>query len=138
MNRRGIYLFEVIAGIFLVSIVILGGITVLINARSQAEATKQRQIANQYGALIRSEISSTTNYSDVLVNMNGEDLVVDATNCALYSFPFSCDIFTLTEKVEITFMYPEVSQSGLKLMKFTIKLFYYQTRFIELEGILYD
>ncbi len=137
MNRRGVSLMEVVIGIFLVSLVVLSGITVLINARFQAEATKNRQIANQYGNLIRSEITSTTSFDDVIVLMNNENLVISSDNCNSYSLPFSCDIFTFVEKVEITFIYPDVTQTSLKLIRFTIKLFYYETRFIELEGIIY-
>jgi hypothetical protein len=128
---------EVVIGIFLVSLVVLSGITVLIDARFQSEATKKRQTANQYGNLIRSEITATTGYDDIFILMNGNDLVIDSYNCSNFNLPFSCDIFTLTERVEITFIYPDETLNDFQLIKFKIKLFYYDTRFIELEGVLY-
>jgi len=137
MNRRGVSLMEVVVGIFLISLVVLSGITVLINARFQAEATKDRQIANQYGNLIRSEITSTTSYEDILLLMNGNDLIIDSDNCSNFTLPFSCDLFTLSKRVEITFIYPDETQNSFELVKFTIKLYYYETRFIELEGVIY-
>jgi len=128
---------EVVIGIFLISLVILSGITVLIDARFQSESTKNRQIANQYGNLIRSEITATTGYDDIFLLMDGNDLIIDSDNCGNYSLPFSCDIFSLTERVEITFIYPDAALNNFELIKFEIKLFYYDTRFIVLEGVIY-
>ncbi len=144
MNNRGISLLEVVVGIFLISLVLITSATVLINARAQVEATRQRQTAIQYGNYIRAVITGTTTANDF-----SDVAYLDEDNCPAQGFyegfctlMFAPDVESferLSDHVEIIrTTVRENQEEGYLIVEIVIRITYYRARYVELEAVLDD
>ncbi|MBU1094241.1 MAG: hypothetical protein KKH01_07245 [Firmicutes bacterium] len=145
IRHKGFTVLEAVASIFIISLVLTTVVTIIINVRNQTEATNQRILATQVGSMIRDDLINNSTYADVLIWMNGEQVILTNDNCTVLSTPFSCDIFTYEidnkvydDSLSIVFLAPTVESIQYQVIHFEIVIEYYPNRFLTLEGIIYE
>jgi Tfp pilus assembly protein PilV len=143
LNHRGFSMFEAIASVFIITLVIASSITVILNVRNNTIATNEKIVATQVGSQIRDEIISSSDYDTVLLWMNGIEQTVNLSNCS--TSPFGCVPFQyqVNQKLydtnlSIIFHTPTAQSTQYEIIHFTIVINYYASRTIELEGIIYE
>ena len=144
LNHKGFSMVEAIASIFIITLVLTSAITIIINIRNQTLAANEKIVATQVGTLIRDDLIQAVDYSTVSSWMNGTQKTVTSTTCGVGT-PISCSFFgytsngkTYDEEIIITFLAPTAQDIYYEVIHFTITIVYYQTRDLELVGMIYE
>ena len=144
LNHKGFSMIEAIASVFIITLVITSAITIIINIRNQTLAANQKIVATQVGTLIRDDLIQTLDYATVSTWMNGTSKTVTSTTCAVGT-PVSCTFFQYAsndlvydEELIITFLTQTADDINYQVIHFTITIVYYQTRELELVGMIYE
>lgn len=144
INHKGFSMIEAIASIFIITLVITSAITIIINIRNQTLASNQKIIATQVGTLIRDDLIQSLDYASVSPWMNGTSKTVTSTTCGVGT-PVSCNFFQYSSndtiydtEVVISFITPTAEDNFYQVIHFTLTITYYQTRELELVGIIYE
>ncbi|PKK96439.1 MAG: hypothetical protein CVV56_06190 [Tenericutes bacterium HGW-Tenericutes-1] len=144
LNHKGFSMIEAIASVFIITLVITSAITIIINIRNQTLAANEKIVATQVGTLIRDDLIQTLDYATVSTWMNGTSKTVTSTTCGVGT-PVSCSFFQYTsnnliydEELIITFLTPTADDNNYQVIHFAITIVYYQTRELELVGMIYE
>jgi len=145
LNRNGFTLFEAVASIAIVAIVLTTAAILVANGYDQSVATSRQVDAIEVGTLIRDEIVAAATYAEVDAWLSGaaKELTVDV--CDDPSSPFSCTLFThevdglvYDAEVVVRFSAPTAESLLYRVVRFTVTVTYYGSRTVEIEGMVYD
>jgi type II secretory pathway pseudopilin PulG len=145
IGKKGFTLLEAIASVFLVSVVLTGAITIIINVRSNAEATQKRLVATQVANLIRDDILADTTYVEATTWLNESAKTITFDSCPTDGSPFACTVFDYTSAEETyddktTIMFEAQSADAIiyRVVRFHIIIAYFGNRTIDVVGLVYE
>jgi prepilin-type N-terminal cleavage/methylation domain-containing protein len=143
-NKKGFTLIEIVASIFILSIVFTASISIFMAVRTQTIATQARFNAVEAGTQIRDIIISTTTSSEAsswLSTQSGTEINFNKTNCDVSSF--ECNLIfgvTVNDHLydDFSVIFSLVDDYALyQVIHFRIRIVYYHERAFELRGIIY-
>ena len=94
LNKLGVTLAETIASVVLITFVFITTITVIINARKQALASKEEIVAVEVASRVRDNIVTSSDYDEVSNWLGSEDISFTLDTCSTEDPPFSCDLLS--------------------------------------------
>ena len=140
-HKLGFTLLEATASIVIISIVLVMGMTLLIQSRNQSIANQNLVSANQYSQSLMIQMTNQLSYDDVLLWLDGDSKTLTLENCSLLSE--SCFFFQLSgyqtfESISIVFDYPDEQMIDLGVLAYTIEIEYVRNRTMRQRGLIYD
>ncbi|MBN2268059.1 MAG: hypothetical protein JXC35_01415 [Acholeplasmataceae bacterium] len=146
-KKSGFTVIEAVAGIAIVSFVLISSITLLINILNQNKAQAEQLIAVQYATMIRDDIQI-----DLLIT-EGSSLILEdpltSTNYALILSTLGITSIVINDAFDpvknpyydrtiITFVNQSINTTlGLDFVNFTVEIEYFSGRTLKIEGIIY-
>jgi len=143
-NKHGFTLLEIVASIFILSIVFTASISIFMAVRTQTIATQARFNAVEAGTQIRDIIISETTYEEAslwLSTQSGLEVSFNQLNCNPEFF--NCErIFGVVVSGQaydtFTVIFTLVDDyAAYQVIHFKIRIVYYHERAFELRGIIY-
>ena len=144
-QKKGFTLLEIVASIFILSFVFTSAISIFISVRQQAYATQERMRAVEAGTQIRNLFIQHTPYSiaSLWINLQSSDeIIINQETCN--SGVFNCDAFfniTVNERLydDISIVFTLINDyEAYQVIHFKVVIPYYQSRVVEMRGILYE
>jgi type II secretory pathway pseudopilin PulG len=152
MSHKGLTIIEALAGILILSFVMVGTMTILINSRTQSKATEEYLIASQVGIMLSNYV--TTYMTDEVNSSNLESFMdgyapgvnreLNYLTCGTYFGNDFCD--TLYNQPPIggrTYNHENIMISVVKpihatsIIKVTITINYFSSRMTSVEAFVY-
>jgi prepilin-type N-terminal cleavage/methylation domain-containing protein len=143
-SKHGFTLIEIVASIFILSIVFSASISIYMAVRTQTIATQARFNAVEAGTQIRDIIISQTTYEEAalwLTTQSGAEISFNRNTCDATTF--NCDqIFGVIVNDEVyndfSIIFTLVDDyEEFQVIHFIIRIVYYNERAFELRGMIY-
>jgi len=152
MNHKGLTIIEALAGILILSFVMVGTMTILINSRTQSKATEEYLIASQVGIMLSNYV--TTYMTDDANSQNlelfmegyapGVSRDLTASTCTIYfNNDFCTNLFSQPPIGGRTYNHENIFISVVKpinatsIIKVTITINYFSSRMTSVEAFVY-
>jgi type II secretory pathway pseudopilin PulG len=144
-SKNGFTIIEAVASIFLITLILTTAMLIILNMRSQATASEYKIKATDVGSLVRNDILSHTDYTELTTWLNGNEQILTNENCATSGSPIDCDVFlydsgdtTFESVMTITFLEPTDESISYKIIHYEIEIIYFKERTVVLTGAVYE
>ncbi|MCD4826522.1 MAG: type II secretion system GspH family protein [Acholeplasmataceae bacterium] len=144
-SKNGFTVIEVVASIFLITLILTTGMLIIMNMRNQSSASEKRIQATDIGSLIRNDILSHTDYDELNTWLNGNSQVLTSSNCNSSGSPIDCNVFLYTsgetsfeDNITITFLEPTTDSINYQIIHYEIEIIYFNDRTMVLTGAVYE
>ncbi|MFW5889272.1 MAG: type IV pilus modification PilV family protein [Bacillota bacterium] len=145
LNKKAVTLVETLASIIIITFVFTSVLTIIVNVRKQTAAMNNRVIAVNVAKMIRDDIISSYQYSDINELITDGDLIITSDNCTDYDLTNLCDLFTYevdglnySDNVTITFLQATTESMSYGIIHYNIDVIYFDERNIVIEGLIYE
>lgn len=144
-SKNGFTIIEAVASIFLITLILTTAMLIILNMRNQATASEQKIKATDIGSLVRNDILSHTDYTDLNTWLNASEQILTYENCSTSGSPIDCAVFlyesgdkTFENEMTITFLEPTADSISYKIIHYEIEIIYYNERTVILTGAVYE
>ena len=138
LNKKAITMVETLASIIIITFVFTSVLTIIVNVRKQTAAVNVAK-------MIRDDITSSYQYSDINTLITDNELVITSDNCGDYALADLCNLFnyivdekTYSDNVTITFFQATTESINYGIIHFSIDIVYFEERNIVIEGLIYE
>lgn len=144
-SKKGFTLLEIVASIFILSFVFTSAISIFISVRQQAYATQERMRAVEAGTQIRNLFIQHTPYSIAALWIDlqlTDEMIISQESCN--SGVFNCDALfsvSVNDRLydDISIVFTLINDyEAYQVIHFKVLIPYYQSRVVEMRGILYE
>jgi prepilin-type N-terminal cleavage/methylation domain-containing protein len=144
IDHHGFTLLEVIASVAIITLVFTTAIATIMAMRNQAIATENKRVAVEFASSLRDDLITSLSYATVSPWLGGQEKTIDVTTCSNIGTIVTCDALEPidstvidAEDVVITFYAPTAETTAYQIVRFSITIYYYKSRTITLEGVIY-